>query len=117
MWIWVDTNPEVCHQRMIDRASDRDMWKLNHWDEYILGVNFNPPLSLKLENQPDSLLIFHNSSDEEFEESMKTIVPSWKPLWPTVWRSRAPGIDTVCFLFPLCRFGMMGFFICCLKLL
>ena len=49
--IWVDTNPEVCHQRMID-----------------------PPLSLKLENQPDSLLIFHNSSDEEFEESMKTIV-------------------------------------------
>ena len=72
--IWVDTNPEVCHQRMIDRASDRDMWKLNHWDEYILGVNFNPPLSLKLENQPDSLLIFHNSSDEEFEESMKTIV-------------------------------------------
>lgn len=72
--IWVDTNPKVCHQRMIDRASDRDMWKLNHWDEYILGVNFNPPLSLKLENQPDSLLIFHNSSNEEFEESMKTIV-------------------------------------------
>ena len=72
--IWVDTNPEVCHQRMIDRASDRVMWKLNHWDEYILGVNFNPPLSLKLENQPDSLLIFHNSSNEEFEESMKTIV-------------------------------------------
>ena len=72
--IWVVTKPEICHQRMIDRASDRDMWKLNHWDEYILGVNFNPPLSLKLENQPDSLLIFHNSSDEEFEESMKTIV-------------------------------------------
>ena len=23
--IWVDTNPEVCHQRMIDRASDRDI--------------------------------------------------------------------------------------------
>lgn len=37
---------------MIDRASDRDMWKLNHWDEYILGVNFNPPLSLKLETSP-----------------------------------------------------------------
>ena len=27
-----------------------------------------------LEKQPDSLLIFHNSSNEEFEESMKTIV-------------------------------------------
>ena len=95
---------------MIDRASDRDMWKLNHWDEYILGVNFNPPLSLKLENQPDSLLIFHNSSDEEFEESMKTIVAQLEAAVANrVERSRAPGIDTVCFLFPLCRFGMMGF--------
>ena len=36
--IWVDTDPKVCHQRMIDRASDRDMWKLNHWDEYILST-------------------------------------------------------------------------------
>lgn len=72
--IWVDTDPEVCHQRMIDRASDRDIWKLTHWDEYILGVNFEPPMNLKLKNQPDSLLIFHNSSEEEFEASMKEIV-------------------------------------------
>ena len=72
--IWVDTDPEVCHQRMIDRASDRDIWKLNHWDEYILGVNFEPPVNLRLEGQPDSLLIFHNSSEEEFAASMKEIV-------------------------------------------
>ncbi|MEE0799759.1 MAG: AAA family ATPase [Gemmiger sp.] len=72
--IWVDTKPEICHQRMIDRASDRDMWKLNHWDEYILGVNFEAPTNLRLPDQPDSLLIFHNSSQEEFETSMKEIV-------------------------------------------
>lgn len=48
--IWVDTDPEVCHQRMIDRASDRDIWKLTHWDQYIMGVNFEPPLNLKLES-------------------------------------------------------------------
>ena len=72
--IWVDTKPEVCHQRMIDRASDRDMWKLNHWDEYILGVNFEAPANLALPDQPDSLLIFHNSSDAEFDASMKEIV-------------------------------------------
>lgn len=72
--IWVDTKPEVCHQRMIDRASDRDIWKLNHWDEYVLGVNFNPPLNLRLPEQPDSLLLFHNSSEEEFNASMKEIV-------------------------------------------
>ncbi|MGN0469922.1 MAG: AAA family ATPase, partial [Acutalibacteraceae bacterium] len=38
--VWIVTDPEVCHQRMIDRESDRDTWKLEHWDEYIAGVNF-----------------------------------------------------------------------------
>ena len=72
--IWVETRPEVCHQRMINRASDRDTWKLEHWDEYISRINFNPPSDLLLPNQPDSLLIFHNSSDEEYQASMKEIV-------------------------------------------
>lgn len=85
--IWVDTDPEVCHQRMIDRASDRDIWKLTHWDEYILGVNFEPPMNLKLKNQPDSLLIFHNSSDEEFAKSMQEIVAQ---LESTVKKAAAP---------------------------
>ena len=85
--IWVDTDPEVCHQRMIDRASDRDIWKLTHWDEYILGVNFEPPMNLKLKNQPDSLLIFHNSSDEEFAKSMQEIVAQ---LESTVKKGRRP---------------------------
>ena len=71
--IWVDTKPEVCHQRMISRASDRDSWKLAHWDEYISKINFIPPDNLRVESQPDSLLIFHNSSDAEFRASMKSI--------------------------------------------
>ena len=29
--IWVVTKPEICHQRMIDRNSVRDTWKLEHW--------------------------------------------------------------------------------------
>ena len=33
--IWVETSPEVVHQRMIERNSDRDTWKLAHWDEYL----------------------------------------------------------------------------------
>lgn len=72
--IWVETRPEVCHQRMISRASDRDTWKLTHWDEYISRINFNPPDDLRVPDQPDSLLIFHNSSDEEFHASMEQIV-------------------------------------------
>ncbi len=72
--IWVDTDPEVCHQRMISRASDRDSWKLEHWAEYISRINFVPPEELRVASQPDSLLIFHNSSDAEFQASMKEIV-------------------------------------------
>ena len=70
--IWVETDPEVCHQRMIDRGSDRDTWKLEHWDEYIAGVNFDLPETIGAAND-GTLLIFKNSSKEEFDRSMKEI--------------------------------------------
>lgn len=70
--IWVETDPEVCHQRMIDRGSDRDTWKLEHWDEYIAGVNFEIPETIGAAND-GTLLIFKNSSKEEFDESMNRI--------------------------------------------
>lgn len=72
--VWVNTEIEVCHKRMIERNSDRDKWKLEHWDEYIAGCNFNPPTALDDPNIPDDLLIFNNSSDKEFKDSMKKIV-------------------------------------------
>lgn len=65
--IWVETSIEVCHERMIKRGSDRDVWKLSHWDEYIAGCDFSkPPI--------DDLLIFKNSTDEEFRNSLKETV-------------------------------------------
>ena len=70
--IWVETDPEVCHQRMIDRGSDRDTWTLEHWDEYIAGVNFEIPETIGAAND-GTLLIFKNSSKEEFDQSMKEI--------------------------------------------
>jgi tRNA uridine 5-carbamoylmethylation protein Kti12 len=72
--IWVETSVEVCRQRMIERNSDRDTWKLAHWDEYIAGCNFNIPTALDDPNVVDDLLIFKNSSDEEFSESLNYIV-------------------------------------------
>ncbi len=72
--IWVQTDVEVCRQRMIDRNSDRDTWKLQNWDEYIKGVNFNIPAALDDPDVLDDLLIFKNSSDEEYNESMRRIV-------------------------------------------
>ncbi|BCN30321.1 AAA family ATPase [Anaeromicropila herbilytica] len=66
--IWVHTDTEVCHQRMIERASDRDDWKLTHWDEYIKSQNFTQPDNIK------ELKVFENSSDSDYEKSMKDIV-------------------------------------------
>ncbi len=70
--IWVETDVEVCHRRMIDRNSDRDTWKLEHWDEYVAGLNFNIPEEINADND-GTLMIFKNSSDEEFNESMDRI--------------------------------------------
>ena len=69
--VWVQTSPEVCRERMIRRNSDRDTWKLTHWDEYIAGVNFNIPTELDQPDIDDDLLIFRNSSDAEFAQSMQ----------------------------------------------
>lgn len=72
--IWVETLPEICKQRMIERASDRDSWKIAHWEEYIKGVNFEIPSLLEDPKHTDGLLIFKNSSEEEFKESMVHIL-------------------------------------------
>ncbi len=66
--IWVNTRKDVCHERMIKRASDRDTWKLEHWDEYINSQNFEPPTNIK------ELFIFENSSDAEFKDSIEKVV-------------------------------------------
>jgi dephospho-CoA kinase len=71
--VWVETSPDIVHERMIHRNSDRDTWKLEHWDEYIAGCNFQIPDNLDDPKIKDDLLIFHNNNDEEFKESMKTI--------------------------------------------
>ncbi|MCI7790787.1 MAG: ATP-binding protein [Lachnospiraceae bacterium] len=73
--IWVITAPEICHARMIERNSDRDTWKLAHWDEYIKTIDFSIPEPLKQANDNLDLMLFYNSSDEEFSKSMETILP------------------------------------------
>ena len=72
--IWVETSKEVCRQRMIERNSDRDTWKLNNWDEYIAGCNFEVPTLIDDPDKKDGLIIFKNSSEEEFQNSMKEVV-------------------------------------------
>ena len=72
--IWVVTDPEVCHQRMIARNSDRDTWKLENWDEYISKINFDIPYDIVAPGDDQmQLKLFYNSSDEEFKESLQRI--------------------------------------------
>ena len=66
--VWVNTDIEVCHQRMIKRNSDRDTWKLEHWDEYVKKLDFSIPQGIK------NLFEFDNSSDNSFKESLKNAV-------------------------------------------
>ena len=65
--IWVETHPDVCHKRMIERDSSRDTWKLDNWDEYIASCNFEIP-------NIEDLIVFKNSSKEEFDNSIDNIV-------------------------------------------
>ena len=76
--IWVVTDPEVCHQRMIDRNSDRDTWKLEHWDEYLATVNFTIPENLRDPDDEASLILYHNSTDEMAAEDFDKIMELFK---------------------------------------
>lgn len=71
--IWVVTSPEVCHARMLRRNSDRDTYKIKHWDEYIQGIDFSVPDGVSGDD-PDGLLLFYNSSEAEFVKSMHDVL-------------------------------------------
>ena len=65
--IWIACSAETAHKRMLERNSDRDTWKLAHWDEYLKTTNFNAP------NLPN-LLIYKNDNDDEAEESFQSLI-------------------------------------------
>jgi len=71
--IWVKTDIDVVKQRMEERNSDRDKWKLENWDEYAAGCDFSIPKELELLSDGEDLLIFQNSDDREFHESMARV--------------------------------------------
>lgn len=72
--VWVETSREVCRRRMIARNSERDTWKLAHWDEYIATQDFSIPKNLDDPAVVDDLLVFENSSDAEYDRSMRRTI-------------------------------------------
>lgn len=71
-FVWVDATPETCHQRMIERNSTRDTWKLTHWDEYIKGVDFSIPTPLA--SSGCKLIIFDNNLSSDFDKVLTNTV-------------------------------------------
>ena len=63
---------------MMRRSSDRDAWK---WtlDEYIKGVNFDIPENLRIPDDPESLLLYYNSTDDLADASFARILPDAEP--------------------------------------
>ena len=76
--VWIVTDPEVCHQRMIDRNSDRDTWKLANWDKYLASLNFNIPENLRDPDDEASLILYYNSTDEMAAESFEKLMEYFK---------------------------------------
>lgn len=69
--VWVHTDIEVCRQRMMERNSERDTWKLSHWEEYVQSVNFDPP-PIK------GLHLIDNSAKDSYREPLKQLADSLK---------------------------------------
>lgn len=77
--VWIVTDPEVCHQRMLKRNSDRDTWKLANWEEYIQTVDFSAPKTLELSDSGDGLILYHNSTDEMADASFARLLSILEP--------------------------------------
>ena len=69
--VFIDSSPDICKARMIERNSIRDKWKLENWEEYISGVNFRSPTHLA---EILDLYLYHNPTDEVAEESFKGLL-------------------------------------------
>lgn len=65
--VWVHTDLEVCRKRMQMRASERDTWKLAHWEDYVGSRNFNPPESIP------ELIVIDNSGSETYLEPTQAL--------------------------------------------
>lgn len=72
--VWVICSIETVHQRMVERNSPRDTYKLKDWEGFIKTQHFEVPTWLKVEGDPYSLILFNNNNEKEFQDSLKKTV-------------------------------------------
>ena len=68
--IWVFASAEICHERMIRRAAERDAQKLKNFEEYVKNIDYSPPYALEQENSVSRLIVVDARSDEATEASI-----------------------------------------------
>lgn len=65
--VWVHTDLTVCRKRMQARNSERDTWKLAHWENYVSSRNFDPPAGIS------ELIVIDNSGSETYLERTQAL--------------------------------------------
>lgn len=73
--IWIESDEETCFANMKRRNSDRDRWKLSHWQEYIKNVDFSVP-----ENSGDELLLYNGKRNGGENSDFETLVKKIKDI-------------------------------------
>lgn len=69
--IWVSCSIETSHERMLARNSERDLWKLSNWEEYIKTENYNAP-------DIDGLLIYKNDTEKDAKENFNILLQAFE---------------------------------------
>ena len=67
--IWVHCDLQLVHQRMKDRQSDRDKWKLDNWDEYVKTKDYSIP-------QLEKIVVIDNKDEESAEQGIDELLKS-----------------------------------------
>ena len=79
--IWVAASEAICYERMKKRISDRDILKLNNWEEYVktcisysFTINFTPPYELEEKNAVDKFLIIDSNNEATMKRSLDEVL-------------------------------------------
>lgn len=71
--VWVTCDKSMIKQRMIDRNSPRDVYKIKNFDSWIATQDFSTPSFQKIDGDKTSFMIFDNSSEAGFEKSLNDV--------------------------------------------
>lgn len=74
MLIWVTAPISVCYDRMKKRNSDRDVLKLENWDDYVEKTNYTPPFQLADTGAVDFFIVFDTKDDTSLRSSLEKTI-------------------------------------------